>query len=101
MADGIRVPDKGALSTADKFLGVDSTGTTGLLAEGALAAQLKVPGKIVPILYFDPIALSVASEASSHVGARASSPRLKTLRRGSRAPRMALRCREGDGGEGG
>ena len=31
MADGIRVPDKGALSTADKFLGVDSTGTTGLL----------------------------------------------------------------------
>ena len=69
MADGIRVPDKGALSTADKFLGVDSTGTTGLLAEGALAAQLKVPGKIVPILYFDPIALSVASEAARGDGA--------------------------------
>jgi len=40
MADGNRVPDVGAISSATHFLGVDGVGTTGIFARAALATQL-------------------------------------------------------------
>ena len=52
MADGIRVPDKGALSSADSLLAVYN-GTTGLLSTSALGTVLAAAGILAPVTVTD------------------------------------------------
>ncbi|MBN8189559.1 hypothetical protein JF540_23005, partial [Salipiger thiooxidans] len=60
MADGIRVPDKGALASADSFLAVYN-GTTGLLGSTALATLMAGSGVLASIGTTDALAARITA----------------------------------------